>query len=277
MIEQFVCIQNSVSVRKETVDKVYLEMASGMTLFIWEYCKMNTLRSECKEMEIIELPIEFDFNGQKQKIYPSLIVLNNDLTLVDTGYANFLPLIENEIIKNGYKLNDLKSIILTHYDDDHIGSLYDFKSKYPWIKIIASEIESTFISGEKKAERLVQAEEMLPMLAKEEKEFGIWFVQQLKSLKHISVDTKVRDGDKILGGQCTIMETPGHTSGHISLYIPSINSVITGDAAVNEENKMVIANPHFCLDIEKAEQSLRKIKSLNPKNIFCYHGGKLVL
>lgn len=127
-------------------------------------------------MEIIELPIEFEFNGQKQKIYPSLIVLNNDLTLVDTGYANFLPLIENEIIKNGYKLNDLKSIILTHYDDDHIGSLYDFKSKYPWIKIIASEIESTFISGEKKAERLVQAEEMLPMLAKEEKEFGIGFI-----------------------------------------------------------------------------------------------------
>ena len=89
------------------------------------------------------------------------------------------------------------------------------------------------------------------------------------------MDTKVRDGDKILGGQCTIMETPGHTSGHISLYFPL--SIITGDAAVNEENKMAIANPHFCLDIEKAEQSLKKIKSLNPKNIYCYHGGKIML
>ena len=84
------------------------------------------------------------------------------------------------------------------------------------------------------------------------------------------------DGDKILDGQCTIIETPGHTSGHISLYFPSLHTVITGDAAVNEENKKVIANPHYCLDIEKAEQSLKKIKSLNPKNIYYYHGGKIM-
>ncbi|GFZ92569.1 hypothetical protein GCM10010978_33280 [Compostibacillus humi] len=48
-------------------------------------------------------------------------------------------------------MQNLKNIIITHYDDDHIGSLYDFKTKYPWIKIIASDIESKFISGEKKA------------------------------------------------------------------------------------------------------------------------------
>ncbi|PTF58497.1 hypothetical protein BUY04_01895 [Staphylococcus chromogenes] len=67
-------------------------------------------------MEIIELPIEFEFNGQTNWIYPSLIVLNNELTLVDTGYTNFLPLIENEIVKNGYEIKNLKNIIITHYD-----------------------------------------------------------------------------------------------------------------------------------------------------------------
>ena len=126
MIGQFVCIQSSVSDRKETVDKVYLEMASGMISCIWAFYKMNTLRSGYNAMEIIELPIEFEFNGQKQKIYPSLIVTYNDLTLVDTGYPNFLPLIENEIIKSGYQMQNLKNIIITHYDDDHIGSLYIF-------------------------------------------------------------------------------------------------------------------------------------------------------
>lgn len=39
-----------------------------------------------RKMKIIELPIEFEFNGQKNYIYPSLIILNNELTLVDTGY-----------------------------------------------------------------------------------------------------------------------------------------------------------------------------------------------
>lgn len=57
---------------------------------------------------------------------------------------------------------------------------------------------------------------------------------------------------------CIGPDSEGHTSGHLSLYLPSVKSVITGDAAVKEENELVIANPPFCLDIEKAEQSLTK-------------------
>lgn len=228
-------------------------------------------------MKIVELPIDFDFNGEKQRIYPSLISYKDQLTLVDTGYPNFLPIIEKEITKYGLDIKKLNNIIMTHYDIDHIGSLKDFKTKYPWINIITSEVESKFISGEVKSERLIQAEELLEKLPNEEKEFGQWFIQRLKNLKHVSVDHKVRDGDTILEGNCIIVETPGHTSGHISLFIPSLHSVITGDAAVNENQKLAIANPQFCLDINEAEKSLRKIENLNANTYYCYHGGKLVV
>lgn len=228
-------------------------------------------------MKIIELPIEFEFNGAKQFIYPSLIIINNELTLVDTGYVNFLPLIEEAILKQGYEIKNLKNIIITHYDDDHIGSLYDFKAKYPQVNIIASEIESHYISGEIKSERLVQAEDMLQRMPIEEKEFGEWFIQQLKNIRHISVDEKVYDGQMILNNECQIVATPGHTSGHISLYFPNSNCVITGDAAVQENCELVIANPNFCLDIEKAEESLKRIKNLKAASYYCYHGGKLTL
>ncbi|PGK64874.1 MBL fold metallo-hydrolase [Bacillus thuringiensis] len=228
-------------------------------------------------MKIIELLIEFEFNGQKQCIYPSLIILHNELTLVDTGYPSFLPLIENAILKHGYEMKNLKNIIITHYDDDHIGSLYDFKVKYPNINVIASEIESNYINGDIKSERLVQAEEMLERMPNEEKEFGKWFIQQLKNIKHISVDEKVHDGQMILNNECQVVATPGHTSGHISLYFPNLDCVITGDAAVQENRELVIANPNFCLDIERAEQSLNRIKSLKAAQYYCYHGGKLTL
>ncbi len=228
-------------------------------------------------MKIIELPIEYEFNGQKQFIYPSLVILNNELTLVDTGYINFSPLIEEAILKHGYEMKNLKNIIITHYDDDHIGSLYDFKVKYPQVNIIASEIECHYINGEIKSERLVQAEEMLERMPIEEKEFGEWFIQQLKNIRYISVDEKVYDGQMILNDECQIVATPGHTSGHISLYFPNSNCVITGDAAVQDNHELVIANPSFCLDLEKAEQSLKRIKNLKAASYYCYHGGKLTL
>ncbi|MCM3538230.1 MBL fold metallo-hydrolase [Priestia endophytica] len=228
-------------------------------------------------MKIIELPIEYEFNRQKKCIYPSLIILNNELTLVDTGCINFLTLIENEILKNGDEMKNLKNIIITHYDDDHIGSLYDFKEKYPWITIIASEVESKYISGELKAERLVQAEEMLENMSNEDMELGKWFIQQLKNLKPVLINKKVHDGDMILDNECIVVATPGHTSGHISLYFPRLKSIITGDAAVKENHELVIANPQFCLNIEKAQQSLIKIKNLKAENYYCYHGGKFTL
>ena len=228
-------------------------------------------------MKIIELSIGCEFNGRKNYIYPSLVISKGELTLVDTGYTNFINLIENEITRNGYDAKSLKNIIITHYDDDHIGSLYDFKEKYPWVNIIASEMESKYISGEMKSERLLQAEEMLKNMPNEEKEFGKRFIQHLKNLKHVSIDKKVHDDDMILDNKCRVIATPGHTSGHISLYFPDLKSVITGDAAVNENHALVIANPNYCLNVEKAERSLTKIKNLKAKNYYCYHGGKLTL
>lgn len=228
-------------------------------------------------MKIIELPIEFEYNGQKNCIYPSLIIWKDKLTLVDTGYPGFIHVIEKEITKNGYDIKKLTNIIITHYDDDHIGSLYDLKEKYPWVSIIASEVESKYISGKMKSERLVQAEEMLKSIPMEEKEFGKRFIEHLKNLKHVSIDEKVRDGDMILDNTCRVIATPGHTSGHISLYFPNLNSVITGDAAVNEKDNLVIANPNYCLNAENAEWSLTKIKNLKAENYYCYHGGKVSL
>lgn len=153
-------------------------------------------------MKIVGLPIEFEWAGEKNTIFPSLIIANNELTLVDTGYPDFLPLIERAIINNGFQMEQLKHIIITHYDHDHIGALYDFHKKYPSIVIITSELEAKFISGEEKAERLIQAEAMLEKMSKDEKEFGMWFIQQLKDIKPAPVQKKVRDGDWILDSRC---------------------------------------------------------------------------
>lgn len=49
--------------------------------------------------------------------------------------------------------------------------------------------------------------------------------------------------------------------------------MITGDAAVLENNNLVIANPQFTLDIKKAEESLLKLKEYDVDTFICYHGG----
>ena len=226
-------------------------------------------------MEIIELKIPFEFNGQTDVIYPGLIAADHALALVDAGYPGFLPRIEQEIARHGYDAGDLTHVIVTHYDIDHIGALHDLKYKYPGVRIVASEREAGAISGERRSERLLQAERMQAHLPEEQQAFGIWFIRQLESLKHVPVDQTVRDGDTLFDGRCRVIATPGHTPGHISLHIPELDSVISGDAAVNENGTLAVANPQFCLDPESAERSLGMLTELRAARYYCYHGGML--
>lgn len=224
-------------------------------------------------VQIINLPIEFEYQGQMYSICPSLIVYKDELTLVDTGYPGFLDQIEGEILQKGYHPDQLTQIIITHYDDDHIGSLHDFKEKHPTVRIIASEWESRAIAGEVKSERLRQAEQLLEEMDEQQAESGREFIEELKRLRAASVDVLVKDGDRLMDGHCEVLATPGHTTGHISLYFPELKSVITGDAAVVEEGELAIANPQYCMNLVQAEQSLCLLKSLDANTYYIYHSG----
>ncbi|WP_026677953.1 MBL fold metallo-hydrolase [Fictibacillus gelatini] len=228
-------------------------------------------------MEIIQLDLKFNYNDMEMVIHPSVIKDEKEIILVDCGYPNMLPILEKELENKGVSPESVTKVLITHHDDDHMGALYEFKKKYPGIKVLASDIEKDYISGKKKSLRLIQAEEMLNHLPEEEKDFGLAFIENLKKIKHVPVDIAVKDGDHFeWAGGCKILSTPGHTPGHISIYNEKLDTVITGDAAVVENEKLSVANPQFALNLTDATKSLEKLVNLNARNYFCYHGGTYI-
>ncbi len=168
-------------------------------------------------------------------------------------------------------------MLITHQDHDHMGALYKLKQKYPNIQVVASKKESRYISGKQKSLRLEQAEAMQAQLPQEQKAFGAECCNILKNVQPVEVDLEVGDGELFdWCGGCTIIGTPGHTPGHISIFVNQKKVMITGDAAALENGALVIANPQYTLDIDEAEASLRKILTYEAKEIICYHGGVLI-
>jgi len=225
---------------------------------------------------IIVLNIKFNFGVVEDVIHPVILKDDKEMILIDCGYTGFMPIIEDAMKEEGLDCNHLTKIIITHHDHDHMGSLADFKIKYPNIKIVASEGEVPYISGEKKYLRLEQAEVMQDTLSEDQKAFGEAFCEILRNVKPVKVDIIVHDGEIMdWCGECEIISTPGHTPGHISLYSKNKRTMITGDAAVLEDNQLVIANPQFTLDLDKAKKSLTKLMSYDVETFICYHGGIL--
>ncbi|MDF2655559.1 MAG: beta-lactamase protein [Bacillota bacterium] len=224
--------------------------------------------------DIIILDIEFQFAERKDVIHPVVLKDSESMVLIDCGYTGFLPELERAMKKKGLRCSDLTHVIITHQDHDHMGALAALKEKYPEIKVAASEEEAPYVSGQRKSLRLEQAEAMQPHLPEAQKQFGLVFTNILRNVQPASVDMLVKDGDLLPWcGGCTVIGTPGHTPGHISLFVNRKEVLITGDAAALENGELVIANPQFTLNLEEANRSLDKIKAYGAKQIICYHGG----
>ncbi|GAL87391.1 metal-dependent hydrolase [Sporocytophaga myxococcoides] len=223
-------------------------------------------------MKIETFKVHKVFDGREVTLFPTVIELNEKKYLIDCGYEETFDEFVAGLKKLQIEVADLYAILLSHDDIDHVGALSLFKSKNPNLIVYSSRIEAPYISGERKSERLQQAEDLLPIIPEEQKAWADGFIKQLKGIKRFEVDLLLEDNEKI-ENEIEIIFTPGHTKGHISFYVPSQKLVIANDAIVVEEQGLDIANPQFTLDLQQAIESVEKIKQLSPKKIICYHGG----
>jgi glyoxylase-like metal-dependent hydrolase (beta-lactamase superfamily II) len=220
------------------------------------------------------LKIEMSYGAVRDYIYP--VVLRDDqyCVLVDCGFVGALPKIEEALRAHGLSPEIVTDIVLTHQDHDHVGAAAAFKSKYHKVRVLASADEAPYISGARKSLRLEQAERLQLTLPAEQQEFGKAFCRLLRSVEPVHIDQPLY-GDALLPfcGSCRVLSTPGHTPGHIALYLPEFDTIISGDTMALEDGKPVLANPRFLLDTAKAVDSMARLLSYPAGKIICYHGG----
>ncbi|MPM06697.1 putative metallo-hydrolase YflN [bioreactor metagenome] len=226
--------------------------------------------------KLIILDVEMAYAGISDTIHPVLICDDENTVLIDCGYVGSLPKIEAALQKNGICPQAITHVVLTHQDHDHIGAAAAFKRKYPFVTMMASAIEAPYISGSKKSLRLEQAEELQKKLPPQQQAFGEAFCGLLRSVEPVEIDRTLHDGELLpFGGGCRVIATPGHTPGHISLFLPVFETILSGDAVALDNGAPVIANPQFTLDLEEATASMARLLSYPVKRIVCYHGGVL--
>jgi glyoxylase-like metal-dependent hydrolase (beta-lactamase superfamily II) len=224
--------------------------------------------------KLVILNIEMSYGAVNDTIYPVVLCDDVNCILVDCGYVGALLKIEEALHSNGLSPEAITHMILTHQDHDHIGAAAAFKQKYPKVRVLASAHEAPYISGSRKSLRLEQAERLQKRLPAEQQEFGKAFCSLLRSVEPVQIDQLLRE-DELLPfcGGCQVLATPGHTPGHISLYLSEFDTILSGDAMALEQGRPMLANPQYTLDIEKANDSMQRLLSHPARTIICYHGG----
>jgi len=200
------------------------------------------------------LDLSITMGDRQMVIHPTLLWDNKDAILVDAGFPGMLASIQNEMEIAGVPFEHLSKVILTHQDFDHIGGIPEIQNAatHP-IEVLAHRLDKPYIEGE-------------ILLIKHNPDRG--------HPPKVKVDTVIDEGDVIpfIEG-LTVIFTPGHTPGHISLYHKNSKTLITGDAIISNDGELIGPNEKFTPDLALAWKSIARFTDLDVKTVLCYHGG----
>ena len=212
-----------------------------------------------------------EIKGESGILYPVLIWDDDHLVLIDAALPGQIEPLGEAVLKAGFSLEKITTVIITHQDMDHIGcakTLADLGAE-----ILAHETEAPYIQGDKTFLRITDMEKRLDELDEGERTF---YERMKKGAPYfyVHVDKLLRDNETLdICGGIKVIHTPGHTPGHIALLLEQSNIIVAGDAANITGGVITGANPQYTHDIPWAQTSFEKLMNHKPDAIVCYHGG----
>src|SRR5262245_52444338 len=156
------------------------------------------------DLYVLALPIQLE--GISGQINLGLILdAAHGPTLVDSGLPGQLDLLAAALAEANVQVQDIKRIILTHHDIDHVGCLHDLV-RATGAQVMAHTTEIPAIDGTVRSRFAIpELLEQRPMLR-----------ALMEQLQPTPVDTALQDNTRLdLAGGVRVIATPGHTPGHI--------------------------------------------------------------
>jgi len=178
------------------------------------------------------------------------------LTLVDAGWTWSASSVRVAVGRAGHALGDIERVLVTHYDLDHVGGLARLADRGLDATVHAAEPDASYLDGDEKP----------PVLNPK---------GAFQRVAGVGIGTpslpveRVEDGDVVAGFE--VVETPGHTPGHVA-YVGD-EAAFVGDAA--RENDGILEPMPSCMsyDSGEAEESFdRVVGALDGRTAYVGHG-----
>lgn len=193
----------------------------------------------------------------------SFIIKGEKTIIVDAGIKGSSDKIIKELEINGISHEDVSLIIITHAHSDHYGGLLALKNCLS-APVAVHESEAEYLRTGKSAPVVVH---------------NPFFKLLFKLFRHSDIgriEPEIVFDDKLdlseYGVNGTVVLTPGHTEGSVSIIIDEGN-IIVGDMIGGKADGSRASLPFIYSDIDVLKNSIRKILNFKPVRIYTSHGG----
>lgn len=232
-------------------------------------------------MKVIPIALPTPFPVGDVNVY---LIADDPLTLVDTGpkTPEAAKVLRENLARHGYKLSDIRRIVLTHAHEDHCGLAKTVRDEAKNAEIYIHPWETGHLFG-----RLARAEQrellrragVSDEIQRRMQDFYASFELLTDALEKGDLKELKDDAElEFASGTWRVLHTPGHTPGSCSLLREANRTLLAGDCIL----KRITPNPVLAPDPFNPEKrfpslaeylvSLAKIRSYAPTYVYTGHG-----
>lgn len=200
-----------------------------------------------------------------------LVVTPEGVTIIDAGLAGHWKELLAELSLLGRTLDDVKGVILTHGDSDHVGFAERLRRDYG-VPVFIHPGDTDRAKGGAKPKNAKQSMGLgaaLGFISYAIRKGG-WRTTWLTEVR------EVQDGETLdLPGSPQIIGMPGHSPGSIAIYSPTADAVFVGDGLTTRHVLTGKTGPRpapFTDAPDQALASLQRIVATGAKWVLPGHG-----
>ncbi len=215
------------------------------------------------------LTIDLRFQGRPQVIATAAIPVRGGVVLVDPGPTSCRTALEHGLSAHGYRMADVRALLLTHIHFDHAGAAGTLAHAHPGLPVYVHEIGAKHLASPEKlvasATRLYGAE--MDRLWGEFRAVPPEALRPLKGVEMLEIADRRFD----------VRYTPGHAVHHVSYRDEGDGTVYVGDAAgISVRPGYILpATPPPDIDLERWALTLDTLEAWRPSRLFLTHYGEV--
>jgi glyoxylase-like metal-dependent hydrolase (beta-lactamase superfamily II) len=194
------------------------------------------------------------------------------VTIIDAGLPGYWEDLPGELAAMGRSLDDVRAVVLTHGDTDHIGFAERIRRERG-VPVYVHALDAARARGEVKKPNSgwgpVKLGPLVGFLVYTARKGGL----RIPPLTEV---VTVEEGATLdVPGSPRMIHLPGHTPGSVAIHVPSVAAVFMGDAFTTRSVLTGQTGPRpapFTLQPEQAMASLAKLDDVQARWVLPGHG-----